>query len=93
MIRCTTKSVQQIASSVKFTTYRNFSVQEVIENSIKPQTIVVNKLMLLPKIEARKNKGKNKSIWIAINKKYLCTGASLDRCTTTISKVLEPISC
>jgi hypothetical protein len=43
MIRCTTKSVQQIASSVKFTTYRNFSVQEVIENSIKPQTIVVKK--------------------------------------------------
>jgi hypothetical protein len=64
-----------MASCVKFTIYYNFSVEEVIENSIKPHTIVVKKLMLLPKIEARKNIGKNKNIWIAINKKYLCTSS------------------
>jgi hypothetical protein len=50
------KSLQQIASCVKFTTYCNFYVEEVIENSIK-QTIVVKKSMLLPKLEARKNRG------------------------------------
>jgi hypothetical protein len=41
MIRSITKSLQQIASCVKFTTYYNFSVEEVFENNIKPQTIVV----------------------------------------------------
>ena len=67
MIRSITKSLQQIASCVKFTTYCNFSVEEVIENSIKPQTIVVKKLMLLPKIEARKNRGETK-IYLDSNK-------------------------
>jgi hypothetical protein len=61
MIRSITKSLQQIASCVKFTTYCNFSVEEVIENSIK-QTIVVKKLVLLPKIEAIKIEGENKNI-------------------------------
>jgi hypothetical protein len=44
MIRIITKSLQQIASYVKFTTYFNFSIKEVIENSIKPQSIVVKKI-------------------------------------------------
>jgi hypothetical protein len=57
MIRSISKSLQQIASCVKFITYCNFSVEEITENSIKPQTIVVKKLMLLPKIDARKNIG------------------------------------
>jgi hypothetical protein len=57
MIRSITKSLQQIASCVKFTIYCNFSVKEVIENSIKEHTIVVKKLILLPKIKARKNRG------------------------------------
>jgi hypothetical protein len=43
MIRSITKSLQQIASCVKFTTYCNFSIKEVIENNIKPQAIVVKK--------------------------------------------------
>ena len=72
MIRSITKSLQQIASCVKFTTYCNFFVEEVIENNMKPQTIVV------------KNDAPSK-IYAHVD--------SPDRCTTTISKVLEPISC
>jgi hypothetical protein len=69
-----TKSLQQITSCVKFTTYCNYFVEEVIENNIKPQTIVVKKLMLLPKIEARKNRG-GKQKYLDSNKKYLRTGS------------------
>jgi hypothetical protein len=44
MIRSITKFLQQIASYVKFIIYCKFSVEEVIENSIKPHTIVVKKI-------------------------------------------------
>jgi hypothetical protein len=70
MIRSITKSLQQIASSVKFITYWNFSIKEVIENSIKPHAIVVKKLMLLPKIEARKNR-EEKQKYLDSNKQKL----------------------
>jgi hypothetical protein len=70
MISSITKSLQQIASSVKFITYWNFSIKEVIENSIKPHAIVVKKLMLLPKIEARKNR-EEKQKYLDSNKQKL----------------------